>query len=702
MADPWAEFRTQPVAPATAEADPWAEFRAAPAAAPAAEVAPPQLDQYQQAALAARDKERAAGLDTDSGYGRQAIQGLTLGFGDEVLAGLRAPIEMIKQGTLDPREGYNYAKAREDLALQDARERHGLLGTAAELAGGLVSGGGLAKAGLSARFAGSELLPRVAAGIGDGAALGGLYGFGSGSGIEDRATEAAKGAGIGGFLGGAFPILSSGIGRAYEVVRNGMTGNRIAQQAGASPETLRMLGNVMDADGSLGAAGQANMARAGSDAMLADAGPNARTVLDTAIQRGGPGAIEARTAISGRTAQASKDIASALDDALGQPQGITASRTAIRQGSAPARSNAYDAAYAAPIDYAAPQGKAIEEIVKTRVPQSAISEANGLMRAEGNQSQQILAKVADNGAVTFERLPDVRQLDYITRGLREVADQADGAGKLGGSTAKGRAYSNLAQEIRGHMKDLVPEYGKALEVAADPIRRSQAIDLGSKLLSPSMARDQVAEAVRGMSGAEKAAVAQGIRSQLDDAMARVTRTVQDGSTEARESVKAIKDLSSRANREKLAMVIGEPKASALFDKLNQAATSFDLRASVAENSKTFARQATTQRIADVTKPGPIGTAAQGEPINATKRIVQMLTGQTPEKVAGRQDAIYSELARLLTRPGGAGPDVYNAIRQLGATDQATQLTRDKIIRLLSGPQISYPATMLSTGTPSSR
>jgi len=428
--------------------------------------------------------------------------------------------------------------------------------------------------------------------------------------------------------------------------------------------------------------------------MLADAGPNAKAILDTAIQRGGPGGVAARDAISNRTTGAADAISQALDNNLGSPEGITAARTAIREGSAPARSAAYDAAYKAPIDYAAPEGRAIEEMVKTRVPQSAITAANNLMRTEGNQSAQIMAKVADDGSVVFEKLPDVRQLDYITRGLNEVADQAHATGKLGGTTATGRAYEGLSRELRDNLKALVPEYGAALETAADPIRRSKAVELGSKLLSPAMTRDQVSEAVQGMTGPEKDALAQGVRSRLDDLMANVTRTVQDGDTPAREAIKAIKDLSSRANREKLTEAIGSTKADALFAEIDRAAKSFDLRAAVTENTKTFARQATDARVSQMTEPGFVGQLLQGKPLKAGQRIAQALTGQTPERITANQNAVYSQLAEALTRPAGQAQPLFDAMQKLGTTDQATQLMAARIARALSGPGLAYPSSTL--------
>lgn len=607
----------------------------------------------------------------------------TFGFGDELASYLGSGLTGVSRDQV-------LSEMRGDAQQAQAQNPGSYL--TGQLAGGVAQGVASGPATASARFAGSTLVPRVLAGMADGGVLGAIYGAGSGTDASSRLVEGGKGALIGGAFGGAFPLVSAGASKTYEIARNLLNSRPIAQQAGASPQALRLLGNVMDADGSLGPTGRANMARAGSDAMLADAGPNARAVLDTAIQRGGPGAIDARQAIAGRTGRATNAVADALNANLGQPEGVTAARTAIRQGSAGARSEAYDDAYKAAIDYADPKGQALERMIKGRVPGDIIAQANKIMRLDDDTSKQILAHIADDGSVAFETLPDVRQIDYITRALNQAAESGEGAGALGGQTTIGRSYQNLSREIRDNLKDLVPEYGKALETAADPIRRSKAVELGSKLLSPSMTRDQVDEAVQGMTGPEKDALAQGVRSRLDDMMANVTRTVQDGDTSAREAIKAIKDLSSRANREKMTSAIGKQKADALFDELDRAATSFDLRASVAENSKTYARQATDRRIGELTGPGAIGKAAQGEPLQAGKRIVQALTGMTPERVRGKEDAIYSEIARLLTRQGGAGQGVYDAIGKLGQTDAATALMTDRIARALLGPKISYPAT----------
>lgn len=658
-----------------------------------------QQETAQQPAQA-QEQPQGGVMSTIGSFARGAADMASFGLSDEIAAGLGTVGGMLPGG-----HGKGYGELLQEIRSDNAAiaEQHPYAHLAGQVAGGVGAASGLARGGLSltTRLApNAGLASRVAAGAAEGAAYGGAYGLGSGEGLSDRVMEGAKGAALGGAFGGAFPVVAQGVSSGAKAALNSRVARDVASRTGVKPEVMRMLGASMQADGTLGPTGAANMQRAGSEAMLADAGPNARAVLDTAIQRGGPGAVQAQQAISQRAARGARDLTGALDNTLGVPQGVQASRSAIRQGTAGARSSAYDAAYSAPIDYASQQGQTLERLVKTRVPARVISEANELMRLNGEESQQILAKIADDGSVAFERLPDVRQLDYITRALNQVAESGDGAGALGGQTPKGRAYQNLSREIRDTLKSVVPEYGQALETAADPIRRSQAVELGSKLLSPSMTRDAVEEAVRGMTGPERQALAQGIRSRIDDVMANVTRTVQDGDTTSREAIKALKDLSSRANREKLTAAIGKQEADRLFSEIDRVATSFDLRASVAENSKTYARQATDRRVKDMTAPGPVETIAQGEPINAAKRIAQLITGRTPEKVQAREDEIYSQLADILTRPRGDAQKVFSGMNDLTKREIANALIAQRINQGFSHsqPAVVYPTTGLLAGT----
>ena len=662
-------------------------------------------DQSVQLAVRQLQGQGAQAPAPDGGGVTGALQSLgtgmadlaSFGFADELGAGAR----YLGGKVLPWQSNVTYDQALEEVRGKDkaAQEANPKTYLAGQVLGGIGAARGLGRLGLTGSSivgAPASLGGRVALGAGEGAAYGGLYGAGSGEGAGGRATEALKNGALGMVVGGALPVVAQGASSAYRNIADRLAAGRVARDAGVNPEVARTLSQVLDADGTLGPQGMANMQRAGNESMLADAGPNARSVLDAAIQRGGPGAVSARRAIDERVARGAQDITTALDDTLGPPQGVFSAREGIRTSTAGARGDAYRAAYGQPINYADPRGQTIEQLIKTRVPQSAINEANALMRVEGASSKQILAKVADDGTVVFETLPDVQQLDYITRGLNEIAKKGEAAGAMGGQTALGRAYEGLSREIRSTLRDVVPEYGQALDVAADAIGQSKAVELGSKALSPSMARDQFADAVEGMSAAERRGVAQGIRSQIDEKIANVTRAVQDGNMDAREAIKGLKDFSSRAARDKLVTLLGEEQAAALTNELDRVATSFELRASVAENSKTYARQAVSGRIDEMTAPGAVGTLAQGKPLNAVQRVAQALTGQTPEAITGRQNAIYSDIADFLTRPADQAIPAFRAMTDFGNQSVANQVRASEIARVLSegGRPLVYPSAAL--------
>lgn len=562
------------------------------------------------------------------------------GLADEANAATSALMGGGYQKSLD------YQRARDEAY----DEAHPVASTVWQLGGGLASGVGIAAKVAPALSA----MPRAFAlgsGLGGGAALGAADQFTRGEGVDDRVSRALLGGAIGGAAGVAAPVLASGLEMGTNKVVDALLRNGSIGKLGLGSPENDILRRSLMADGTLGERGVQNIASAGPDGMLVDASPNLVSILDTAIQRSGGGAQQAKAAIESRVGNATKDVTKSLDATLGRPAGVTATETGIRQGTSASRSAAYDAAYNAPIDYARPEAMSLQDLLK-RVPGNIVNRANQLMKLEGEQSKQIMAHIADDGAVTYERLPDVRQLDYITRALNNEAKAGEGAGSLGGQTDLGRAFGNLSRDIRGAVKDLVPEYATALDTAAQPIRAREALRLGEGALSPSMSRDAFAEELRGMSAAEKAALKQGVRSHIDDTIANVSRTITDPNVDAREAAKAIKDLSSRAAREKIEMVVGKPAAESMFRDLDKAARAFDLRASVTTNSKTFARGAMDDAIKTATEPGMVGTLLEGRPVNAGQRLVQALTGMTPERRAGQQEQIYGNLVNALTSTRG--------------------------------------------------
>lgn len=597
------------------------------------------------------------------------FQGLTLSGGDEAVSGLFAGAQALRGR--DPGEEYRYMQEvqRQDLARE--RSERPVTSAAGQIAGNIVLAAPLAATGVPAFVSGS-LARQGAIGGALGSATGAVEGGLAGE-EGDRLRSAAIGAGVGGVAGFATPFAIAG---ARNVVQRGLDAvstNRALRGMGLSRPSGDSLRRTLAADDALTPSGRGSQAirRAGPDSMIADAGPATRGQLDTAIQSSPEAGSKALNAVRWRTASSMQRLTRQMDDVLGAPQGAREAQRNIRQGTATARANAYDAAYAKPIDYSGNAGRRIEGLLG-RVDQRVIDNANSLMRAEGYRSGQILADVAEDGSVQFSRMPDVRQLDYIKRGLDDLATTANAqGGALGGRTQRGAAYENLARELRDSVADAVPEYRTALSTAADPIRRVKAIEFGRDLLRPRTPRDVARMEVDRMTPAELREARLGVRSYIDEVLSNIRVAASNMDNESLPQLRrAVMDINTPAAREKLRLIVPDRKQYAdLMKEIDRASRTLVLNADIATGSRTAGRTAMRDAIDQSSEYGVVGAATRGKPLEAPQRAVQTLFGTTPQDDLAMNDQVYSEIVDFLTR-SGSGPqqpltgDLAEAYRRL--------------------------------------
>lgn len=615
-----------------------------------------------------------------------AIQGMTSNFGDELTSAMFGAGQALKGGSFG--QGYNLSQEAQRQALAQERTEHPYRSA------GLQFGGALAQAPFLAPLAGAggglSLAARMAAGAGAGGVYGAASGFGSGSGLEDRLKQTALGGATGAVIGGAVPAIAEGGRVGVNKILDQFTVNPELRQLGVDRPAANSVMRALSADDAFSGIGAQNIAVAGPEGMLVDAGPSARGALDTAMQRGGPATRVAQQAVSARGTQANRTLTAALDRTLGQPEGVEAATTSIRKGSAVARGTAYDAAYAAPIDYTSTEGQTLLTTLR-RVPGKVVNKANELLQLDDPHAQQIFANVGDDGRVAFQTLPDVRQLDYITRGLRQLAESGEDAGKLGGRTDFSNAAMSLSHDIRGDLKDIVPEYGKALATAADPISKIQAMRLGQDMLQPGTKRDEVALAVARMSDPELQAVRQGIRAHIDDLMANVQTAASDPNQDAREAFAALKKLGSRAAQTKLQTVLAPDQAEFLTRELNRVSKAAELQAGVTRNSATYGRTAVDEGNKQMLEPGVVGSATRGKGLQVLQRGIQYMFGTRPQDDLARSDEHYRQIAELLT--GKQGQDALDAMGTLTKAYQAAPGNAD--LAKLFGGNLGAGAGLLS-------
>lgn len=574
------------------------------------------------------------------------LQGGTMSWGDELVSVLQAGTAALRGRPAG--ETYNLAQEAQRQELQQERAEHPYRSTALQVGGALTT---LPyQAGLMRLGAGAAPLTRSLYGAGFGAGQGAVEGFGAGSGLGGRLQEAGIGLGIGGALGAAVPLVGQGIGSAYRNTADYFGINRNLQNTlGIGRPTADIANRALALDDALraGGAGEQRIIDAGPNAMLADAGPATRAQLDTAVQRGGGGLRTALDAVNQRGAQSNLTLQGALDQALGPPVGQRTAINQINAASRDARRDLYEQSYDGIIDYASPAGQRLLDLVN-RVPGSMAREANELLRGAGHRSRQISMTFDENDNLIIERLPDMRQLDYLTRGINSMAYAPNVAPEKAG------IYRQLASEMREIMGRMVPAYGQALDAGADTITQRNAREYGYNMLNPSVQRDDVMQELpRFVGRGAQNEVRAGLRQRIDDLQAKVPGITSDSSAEVqegREAIKALQALGSRDSREKLAMIMDPLQLEQLNRAIREASLGAELVSGMAQNSKTAGRQMTLESMRQANAPGVAGELLSIQPWQAVKRFGQFFTGRRPQDVLAREDQMYQELSELLTGP----------------------------------------------------
>ena len=207
---------------------------------------------------AARDAAFATGL------ARQAGQGATLGFADEIEARVRSAFG-----------GGPYQAVRDRVRAANDQFQQENPGTAlaANIAGGLLTGGAAAGAAKGAGALGSAarvLAPRVEATaglaqrVGQAAKVGGITGALGGAGVADEMRDIPQSAGVGALVGGVAGGALAGVGDAFRGGRN------LAARIGQGQKDAGAIRRAIRADSPEESGARRVLRRAGSQGMTLD------------------------------------------------------------------------------------------------------------------------------------------------------------------------------------------------------------------------------------------------------------------------------------------------------------------------------------------------------------------------------------------------------------------------------------------------
>jgi len=511
---------------------------------------------------------------------------------------------------------------------------------------------------------GSRVVAGGLAGAGGGALEGAIYGSGEGKTAEQRKQSAISGAQTGAAFGAALGTGGPALGGLIGSVRGrqiAAPAQEAAREIGVKGQALDLLSRAAQMDAPV--AGP-SMERAGQYASLGQMGPATRNLLDLAASSTSEGAAIARANIDEVAGEASEQMSRLLDTSFGGAQAAQQVEDVLMETTAPLRKEVYDKAYASVIDYSDPAARKLEELMG-RVDRSVIESAERIMRREGQPSSQIFAEFdAAGNVIGYNTLPDVRQIDYITRALHSVSPTAAPEDK---NTSRA-----LASQIRKALDELVSDYKVARETAGDVISVRDALAIGSDALTNKMTRYDVKKALAGMTGPELSAVKQGVRSHIDEIMANAKASLTDPNQDAREMVRPLKDMLSRAGREKIETILGD-QSKDFLRQMDEIYSVISMRAGVAQNSKTAIRSMAQEAAEDVIQPTFGQLAADRGPIAGTIEALRRQATDTPSKQQAFQ-SLMGEIAQPLTRQ----KDLTTLLREMSGLQQAApQLARGR-------------------------
>lgn len=610
-------------------------------------------------------------------------QGVTAGFGDELTALESAVVGRPPGGgTFDVGDynksfgdRYSAALAAEREQQSQFRQDNPVMSLGSEIAGGvagLVAGGrvpGAVGRALAPTFSGGVTGRSIAQGAGVGAGYGAVSGFGHGEGgMARRGEEALLGLGFGAAGGAASVPVAAGVsaaGRAL-VRRLGMDPasrqlSRAAQQEGVRPEAYDAMGDMLQRDTAMG--GGIGNIRAADDGMLLDAGPyttsTGRLVLNTPS-----GSAAGLQAVHQRAKVAADKLDAALDGHLGMRRGINAQARDNARASSAAREAAYQQAFDTPIDYTADGGRSVLNALKF-IPKrdlgKSIQEANDALVADFGddaiRGRQWNVKLSDDGAVeALTEMPNLRQLDALKRVLQERGREIDAFGRPTGAAIRAQKQAARLRQAMGQASE---PYNTATRLGGDKIAVDNAIDLGRRILSPRVTREEVFEAVKNFGAAEKEAAKRALRQQLDDIAARIGPTQQGGDEAIREGYKLLRDLNTRDAGDKLKALMGGKEAAAFLSDVNRLATAFRTRSAVGMRSDTAANQLIREGLEE-SLPGRLPTDISM--IGAATGGLNALRGATSAGRGKIRSDLYRDLSRMLTEK--RGEDAVDLARRL--------------------------------------
>jgi hypothetical protein len=460
--------------------------------------------------------ESAAGYV--SGLAKSAGHGFTLGFMDEIDAGVNAPFIAAKRALVDG-QPFDMGRAYDDrlnqyrAGLKEFREDSPVSAFVGEAAGAV--GGTLAVPALRAMTsipAGASMLSQIGRGAATGAALGGAYGYGSGEGgIANRAEGAMTGAAVGGVLGGIAPPLIEGVRKGGQFVADKTINLLPFRQMGAAE---RKVAEALMRDGMTPEQAAARLTEMGPEAAIMDLGTNVRGLARGAATVPGEG----KTAITNKV--------------VARQEGVRAPNNVLQGGQANRVVDGVDDLV--PDQYTSAQRRVLETTRGNKarpIYEKVVNDAQNLIPEEkfaevasDPYTVGVIKRVKSNKLYGMADMPD-NSMPVVDAAKKQFDDLINAAQRAGRNN-EARLLKSKKDALVAIADEAFPEYASAREVWSEFSGVIDAGDLGRKFMRGQV--DELGDAVSRMSDVEKTqfriGVAQALRDKVGDSIVRADVT----------------------------------------------------------------------------------------------------------------------------------------------------------------------------------
>ena len=560
--------------------------------------------------------------------GRAVGQGLGFGFGDEAIARVRAKMEgrPYEDVLREEREAYDRFVEKNPLV---ALGTEVVSGAVPSVVAAFVPGGQAASAVGATRTAQAanrlaSVLPNIVKGpTGRLAATAGTQGAISGAGT---ATEGERGMGAvqGGLTSAvAGPVIAKG------AQLTGAAGKAIKEKVAPSPRSVeeRATTKVLEAMSRdeidpMQARVMLEKDRAmGVSPTLMDVTPSTKSLGEAVVTVPGQGRKILGGALEERIEEGRDVVGQRVIKDLAKGKEYVASEDSLLGKLRANANNLYDAAYA----HGAVDDPRLMKVLEDDTFKRAFKEAQNIAGKEAraaelrgeDPSRFILKDIynvdAEGNVASITKVPDVRTLDYIKRGIDALIDK--GYKGEGMSKAEANALKDLRRAYIGVIDENVPEYAAARAKYAGDMEVLDALRLGrEEYLSPKTLPEQARKIVAGMSDAEKDALrtgaAQSILSKIQDAPQQINA--------------AQRVIGAPATRKRLEALFDNPQEYEIFE------AALKREAELFRNAQEVVRGSRTQPKAEAVKDLKSGSGV----LDVAGEAVDVAMG-TPGSVVGR-------------------------------------------------------------------